>query len=188
MPSPGMAPPPPPAPRGDGTGPPAVSVGRTAGRRGRARSSALDDLASALADATHPVIVLLPPTEGHREDIRIRCLVDAARAVRIALPEDPAAAEWCVAVARELSPADHHAVVRALEVLCNGPDVVERAPRRSWGPHGIGVPALRPVTLARWASCAWVPCSWCARGGAVGHPCLRCGAPIRPPALGEAAT
>lgn len=154
-------------------------------RRWRRRPPAVDDIVEVLDQAPHPVIALLRITEDGSEGIVLRRAVDAVGAVRIALPCDAAAARWCVAIAAEIAPADHHAVVRALEVLCNGPDVVGSAPRRVWGAEGVEVPALRPVTLARWASCAWTPCSWCTRGGADAHPCLRCGAPVRRPAPEE---
>ncbi len=147
-------------------------------RSARRRRESHDDLVTRLVDAGRPLIALVRSGEDTADDIVTRRVIDAAGVVRISLPADAAAARWCVAVAAEISPADHHAVVRALEVLCNGPDVVGRAPRRPWGSEGIPVPALRPVTLARWASCAWVPCSWCARGGAAGYACLRCGAPV----------
>ncbi len=147
--------------------------------RWRRRRLAVDDMVETLDRAPHPVIALLRDAEDGSDDVAMRRAIDALGAVRIMLPGDLASARWCVAIAADIAPAEHQAVVRALEVLCNGPGVVGGAPRRAWGAQGVQVPALRPVTLARWASCAWTPCSWCARGGADAHPCRRCGAPIR---------
>lgn len=161
-----------------------VTLGGIRGSRRRHRRhgrTSADDVVAVVGEASQSAIVLIQPPEGDEDDATMQRVVDAVGAVRITLPDDLSSARWCVAIAAEIAPADHHAVVRALEVLCNGPDVVTGVPRRSWGPHDVGVPALRPVTLARWASCAWVPCSWCARGGADAHPCRRCGAPIRRP-------
>lgn len=153
-------------------------IGEPSRRRRRAASSHEDTVIDLFGAGDDPVIALMPRHDENAAMLRARRVIVAADGVRITVTDDYESALWCVAIAVELARADHRAVVRALEVLCNGPQVVGEAPRRSWGPMGLEVPALRPVTLARWASGAWVPCTWCDRGGAAGYPCLRCGAPI----------
>jgi hypothetical protein len=96
----------------------------------------------------------------------------------ITLPGDLDEAIWCVGVALALGIDEPETFGRVLDVVCCGPVGAPAFPRQLWGPAGISVPALRPATLARWASCAWRPCSWCQAGGLPGHRCRRCGAPV----------
>lgn len=138
--------------------------------------------ANALTATEGPMVVL---ARGARVDPDAAALGDAMAALGgpvITLPDELDAAAWSVGLAAALSGAEPGAVVRALEVLCCGPAVMPDAPLRPWGPRELPVPALRPVTLARWATRTWSPCAWCARGGAPGWPCRRCGAgvPTRP--------
>jgi len=145
------------------------------------------DAAEALASVEGPVVVL---ARAGRVDPDAAALPDVMRAIGgpvITLPDDEDAAAWSVGLAAALLEADHGALVRALEVLCCGPRVVTDASTRLWGPREIPVPALRPVTLARWASCTWSPCGWCVRGGAPDWPCRRCGGTV-PPRAGEDAS
>ncbi len=134
----------------------------------------------ALAAVDGPVVVLARTARADPQAAALPEVVRAMGAAVITLPDDEDAAAWSIGMAAALAGAEHDAVVRALEVLCCGPDVVTDAPTRPWGRREIPVPALRPVTLARWATCAWTPCTWCARGGAPGWACRRCGGAVDP--------
>lgn len=107
-------------------------------------------------------------------------LCRAARALTydvLRLPDDPTAAAWVVSVGAALVRADRAALVRVLEVLCSGSDATP-GPHRHW--NGGVVSALRPATIARWATRNWSPCSWCRGGGLANAPCSACGALIAP--------
>lgn len=144
-------------------------------RRGDSRCTAIAAATDLLLDdPTRERVVLAGPCSDSE-------LVATARALGfpiVALACDGAEAAWVAALAAQLAEVGGEPFLRALEVLAVGPGVACDVPRRPWGPDGVAVPALRPVTLARWATRAWTPCSWCARGGAPGHHCARCGAHV----------
>ena len=152
-------------------------------RRYRSPWAPLDpeSVLDALVEIRRPVVVL---ARSAAADPGARCLIDIARLLGLemrTLPENRDEAAWCVAIAGSLDQAPIAGNLRALDVLCCGSAVAPGSPRGRWGPTGISVPALRPGTIARWASCAWRPCGWCAAGGLPGDRCRRCGNPIDAP-------
>jgi hypothetical protein len=167
-------------------GPPHPAL-RVAARRRTSRWSlrpggwrALDPAAAldAIVDAPAPLIVLARTVVA---DGGSGCLRSLARVLEVDvmdLPDDIEDAAWSVAIATRLADAEPEHVARALGVVCCGPSAFAGLPTRLWGPHDRPVPALRPVTLARWSSCVWRHCTWCRGGGFPGTPCRRCGNPI----------
>lgn len=146
-----------------------------------------DAVLDVLCALPRPGFVLVRPVAA---DPGAACLATTAAVVGhevITLPGELDEAVWSVGIAFGLMSCDAERVGRVLDVVCCGPGTALELPRRSWGPTGISVPALRPTTLARWAYCAWSPCSWCEAGGLVGHRCRRCGVIVQEPASEVAA-
>jgi hypothetical protein len=149
-------------------------------RRHRTPWASLDPEAvlDTLAEIHRPAVVLARRAVA---DPGARCLIDVARLLGLevrTLPDSCEEAAWIAGIAGSLGEAPPAGGGRALDVLCCGPAIVPTSPRQRWGPTGISVPALRPGTIARWASCAWRACRWCAAGGLPGDRCRRCGNPI----------
>jgi len=135
-------------------------------RTGRSRGS-MDVFVEAIAQVGASAVVLAGDADG--------ALRRAARAMNcevLRLPSDHAAAAWVVSIGAALVRADRAALLRVLHVLCNGPDATP-GPRRQWNDRVV--PALRPTTLARWATRNWSQCGWCRGGGLPGFPCCGCG-------------
>ena len=131
-----------------------------------------------LIEIRRPAVVF---TRRAAADPGARCLGDIAHLLGLdvrTLPDNRDEAAWCVGIAGSLGEALTARDIRALDVLCCGSAVAPGSPRGQWGPAGISVPALRPSTVVRWASCAWRACRWCAAGGLPGDRCRRCGNPI----------
>ncbi len=131
-----------------------------------------------LCDLPRPGLVLARPASA---DPGAACLATTAAVAGhdvIALPAALDEAVWSVGVTLGLVACAGETLGRVLDVICCGPASAPTLPHQEWGPTGLSVPALRPVTLARWAYCAWHPCSWCDAGGLPGHRCRRCGAPV----------
>ncbi len=138
-----------------------------------------ESVLDALADIRRPAVVLVRSAVA---DPGAGCLIDVAHLLGLevrTLPDGFDEAAWSAGIASCLDGVVPGASAnRALDVLCCGPAVAPASPRRRWGVAGISVPAVRPATLARWASCAWRPCRWCTAGGLPGDRCRRCGNPI----------
>ncbi len=137
--------------------------------RGRRSKTSLDTLTEQVSAAPRAIIL------ARRTD---RDLCRVGRALErdlVRLPDGVDAASWVIAVAVAITRSDRAALLRALDVLCNGPEIIPAGPSRPWGAGGLTVPALRPSTLAKWAVRAWEPCSWCSRGGLAGRACGACG-------------
>jgi hypothetical protein len=149
--------------------------GRSAGRW---RPLNPDRVLDVLCDLPRPGVVLTRPATV---DPGAAFLATAATLVGhdvIMLPAVLDEAIWSVGVTLAIGVSDAATLARVLDVVCCGPGSAPSLPRQIWGPTGLSVPALRPATLARWAYCAWRPCSWCDAGGLPGHRCRRCGAPV----------
>ena len=147
-------------------------------RAGRWRPLNPDRVLDVLCDVPRPGVVLTRPAAV---DPGAACLATVATLVGhdvITLPAALDEAIWSVGVCLALGLSDAVTLGRVLDVVCCGPGSAPSLPRQIWGPTGLSVPALRPATLARWAYCAWRPCSWCDAGGLPGQRCRRCGAPV----------
>jgi hypothetical protein len=137
-----------------------------------------DDVLEALDEIPRPAVVL---ARSAGVDPGAACLAPIGRLLghdTLVLPDAPDEAAWVAGVACEIDVEDDASYVRILHVVCCGPSIAASFPRRRWGPTGISVPALRPATLARWASCSWQACRWCVGGGLPGSPCRCCGAEV----------
>lgn len=138
--------------------------------RGRRLHGSMDAYVEPLARSGASAVVLAGEDDGE--------LRRAARALGrdvLRLPPDRTSAAWVVSVGAALVRADRPALVRVLQVLCNGPAAAP-GPHRAWN-DGV-VPALRPATLARWATRSWSQCGWCRGGGLPGSLCCVCGSLI----------
>jgi len=97
----------------------------------------------------------------------------------VTLPEPADAAVWTVAVAAHWAAEGVDDLLRAIVVVCGLWDREGLLPRRRWGAADLRAPAVRPRALARWATRAWRPCSWCRRGGGLASACCGlCGAAV----------
>lgn len=135
------------------------------------------EVTDALSRVPAPAVVL---ARSAAADPGAACLGPLARLLGhrvVQLPSDPGEAAWSASIAASLLVLPDEAFLRVVDVLCCGPATSPPAPRCLWG-GGISVPALRPETLARWASCAWRRCGWCRRGGLPGRACRTCGTAI----------
>lgn len=152
-----------------------ASPGRPRRLRARRGDGHCDALIGLMCDLPAPRMVLAWPP-GDPDLARVG---RALGADVLTLPADAAAAEWVAHVAGALAQVAAPALLRVMEVLAAGPGVAGELPTRAWGRDArLQVPALRPATLARWASRTWAPCHWCPRGGAPGHRCRRCASAI----------
>jgi hypothetical protein len=101
----------------------------------------------------------------------------------LSLPEPLDAAVWTVALAAHWASEGADDLLRPLAVVCGLWERQAALPRREWGAADLPAPALRPGALARWASRAWRPCTWCRRGGGLASArCVLCGACVAEPA------
>ncbi len=148
-------------------------------RRGQWQELSSADALDTLVDAPDTPIVLSRPAHADPGAAKLRLLAHVVNVDVLYLPEDVDDAAWSVAIATRLADADRHHLLRALGVVCCGPSAFYGVPTRPWGAAERLVPAVRPVTLARWASCAWEPCAWCTGGGPDGDQCRRCGMMIQ---------
>jgi hypothetical protein len=138
--------------------------------RGRRPDGHLDAYVESLARSGSSAVVLAGDDEGE--------LRRAARALGrdvLRLPAEHTSAAWVVSVGAALARAERAPLLRVLQVLCNGPAAAP-GPHRQW--NDGAVPALRPATLARWATRSWAQCGWCRGGGLPGSACCVCGSLI----------
>ncbi len=144
-------------------------------RRPWHRDEHCDALLALICDLPMPRLLLCWP----QGDLDLARVGRAVGCDVVTLPQDGPAAEWVAQIAAALVQLTPPTLLRVMEVLAVGPRVAGELPTRAGGRDGrLQVPALRPVTLARWASRTWVPCHWCSRGGAPGHRCRSCASPI----------
>ncbi len=144
-------------------------------RRGQWQELSPADALDTMVDAPATPIVLSRSAHADPGAAKLRSLAHLVNVDVLYLPDDVDDAAWSVAIATRLADADRPHLLRALGVVCCGPRAFVGVPTRPWGAAERLVPAVRPVTLARWASCAWESCAWCTGGGAPGDQCRRCG-------------
>ena len=140
-----------------------VAIGRPRRRRREAAIHA-DAVVAAIEAAGPDAVVLARPPDADPGGASVRPVAVLLGVPCVRLPPAAEAAAWVVAVAANAQFGDT-ALVRRLEALAGA------------AADGRTPPALRPGVLARWAGCAWRPCSRCGGGGVAGGPCGRCGAP-----------